>query len=177
MREPFNERGTMAEYRVRVDEGFLNQAYRRYRNQYGTRYLTVTLRFITSIVSVALAAYGIAHRMWWLPILIAALFFIALGCHLFMYWFRRRTFRKSPHKNEDLVIMVTADGLHSIGTKSDIKLIWAAFNKARRFSDGILLFQDPVAFSWLPEAALVNGTAAEVASLAETNVRDYKIVE
>ncbi len=167
----------MPEYRFLFGEDFLIQGFQKYRKQHGTRCVFIAIKSVASILLVALVAFAVAHRIWGLTIFLIALVILIFNGHRMDFWLFKRRFRKSPYRNENIIITLTADGFHAVGLKSNSKLTWAAFTKARRFRDGFLLFQGPGLFNWLPDAALAAGAAAEVAYLIEANVKDYKIVE
>ena len=162
----------MAEYRFLFDEGFLIQAFRRYRRQHGTRRVLMAIKVVAAVLLVPLAVFAVAHRVWWLAAFFLALVILMFNAHLIDFFLIKRQFRKSPYRDEHVVITLAAEGVHAVSSKSDSKLTWAVFTKARRFHDGF-----PVVFNWLPEPALTEGTAADVESLIKTHVRDYRIVE
>lgn len=167
----------MAEYRFLFDESFLIQACRKNRRQHGTLRVFLVIKSVACLLVLGLAALSVAHRAWWLTALFVAAAILGFNGHQIDLWRLKRRFRKSPYKDDDLVITLTADGVHALGSKSDSKLTWAVFTKACQFGDGFLLFQGPGLYNWLPTSALVDGSTSEVESLIRDNVRHYKMVE
>lgn len=167
----------MPEYRFKFDEAFLIEAFRKYRKQHGTRYVSLAMKSIAGLLLLALAAFSAWQINWWLAVFFVALVLLMFNGHLIDYWLIKRRFRRSPYWNDNMVSNLTAEGLHAVGSHSDSKLGWAVFTKARYFRDGFLLFQGPGLFNWLPDAALSDGSRAEVESLIQAHVEDYRIVE
>jgi hypothetical protein len=92
-------------------------------------------------------------------------------------WIARRRLRKSPFHNNDLSFRISSTELHVTGTNEDSHLKWSAYSKVRRFSDGLLLFQGPSFFNWLPDSAAVDTTSIEQAQvIARSQVKDYRDV-
>ena len=58
-----------------------------------------------------------------------------------------------------------------------MRMEWNNFTKARRFNDGMLLFQGPHVFNWLPNVAAVEPTTVQAANeLIKANVTEYRNV-
>ena len=167
----------MPEYRFLFDETFLIESLRKYRKQHGTRYASLAIKSIAGLLLLALAAFSAWQIDWWLALFFCALVLLMFNGHLIDYWLIRRRFRKSPYRNENMVSILTAEGLHAVSPQSDSRLAWSVFTKARSFSDGVLLFQGPGVFNWLPDTALSDGSRTEVDSLIRARVKDYRIVE
>jgi len=90
-------------------------------------------------------------------------------------WVMRKRFRKSPFHNDEIDISFSDNGAHVMGRSSETKIAWTAFTKARRFNDGLMLFQGPAIFNWLPDAAAIDKTAiADVQALARSHIKDYR---
>ena len=70
------------------------------------------------------------------------------------------------------------DGMSSSGKRGEGRLDWSGFSRARRFADGLLLFQGPHLFHWFPDSACTHaGTAVrEVGDLVRRHVSDYRDV-
>ena len=89
----------------------------------------------------------------------------------------RKNFRKSPFHNDEIAFTLTEDGAHVVGRNSEVRVGWSSFTKARRFSDGLLLFQGPGLVNWLPDSAAADSTSAACAQeLVLSNVPDYRTV-
>jgi hypothetical protein len=67
----------------------------------------------------------------------------------------------------EATVTMTAGGLVASGAYSEGKWNWAAFPRAVRYRDGIMLFRRGV-IRWLPDSALVVGTAADATALTRS---------
>jgi hypothetical protein len=114
---------------------------------------------------------------WPLGLFFAALVLLMFNGHLLDFWMVKRRFRKSPYWKDSIISKLTAEGLHTVGRNTESKLGWAVITKACSFGDGLLLFQGPGVFNWLPDDALVDGNRAEVEDLVQSHVKDHRIVE
>lgn len=90
-------------------------------------------------------------------------------------WIIRRRFRKSPFHNEEIEFSLSASGTHAFSGNSEVRNSWAIYTGARRFKDGLMLFQGPNVFNWLPDTAAADAaTIAAAQELARTHIRDYR---
>ena len=90
-------------------------------------------------------------------------------------WMLRRRFRKSPFYNGEITFSLSESGAHVLGRGTESRMGWAIFTKARRFTDGLMLFQGPNVFFWLPDTAAA--TAEDIAAaqkLARSQIQDYR---
>src|SRR5262249_28645996 len=65
----------------------------------------------------------------------------------------RRRIRKIPTLNDDWVMRLSDDGMSWSGKRGEGRVDWSGFSRARRFADGLLLFQGPHLFYWFPDSA------------------------
>ena len=73
--------------------------------------------------------------------------------------------------------MLSDGGSHAIGLNSEVRIGWDRFTKARRVHDGLLLYQGPGVFNWLPDSAAVDAAVPMLArKLASERVQDYREV-
>ncbi|MEM6690940.1 MAG: YcxB family protein [Planctomycetota bacterium] len=83
-----------------------------------------------------------------------------------------RSFRHSPHRDTQLVLEFTSEGLHSSSENHDSTIKWSAFSEATLFDDGVLLYQGPKLVQWIPDESLeYSGDAEELRRLVESNLR------
>jgi hypothetical protein len=68
------------------------------------------------------------------------------------------------------------DGVSSSSKRSEGRLDWSGFSKARRFADGLLLFQGPHVFHWFPDSACTHPAQSDVGDLVRRHVSDYRDV-
>ena len=167
----------MAQYRFVFDEAFLTQAVRRHRQLQRIRRGFSWFIAIFSIILGILVILLLLQKQWGHGAFYLAVIVFTYGYLWSNAWRLKRWLRKSPHLNDSLVITLTSDGVRIVGSKIDSTLKWSAFTQARVFCDGVLLYQGPGVFNWLPEVALSDGTLTEVESLIQANVEDYRFVE
>jgi len=88
----------------------------------------------------------------------------------------RRRIRKIPTLNDDWVMRLSDDGVSSSSKRSEGRLDWSGFSRARRFADGLLLFQGPHLFHWFPDSACAHPALSDVGDLVRRHVSDYRDV-
>jgi len=166
-----------AQYRFVFSEGFLITANLRYRRQIAWRRPFYGIKWLLAAIFVALGVFVAVMAIRWLFIP-----FCAIAGAIFLgwpidAWLLRRRFRKSPYHNDEISLSLTDEGLYGAGRKSETRLGWPLFTKARRFSDGLLLFSGPQMFHWLPNSAAVDtSAAAEAERLIRAHVVDFRDV-
>jgi len=174
---PFDE-ARMPTASIKFTSDFLIAALQRYRRQHRGKYVGLAIK----LVALALLA-PLAIWMFWHGHVVIALFFAALSIFMFLahhvdYWFARRSFRKSPYRDEDVTIEFSDAGFHARSPKQDTKLQWSAFTRVSHFRDGFLLFQGPKFCNWIPLSSLSSPSeAAELETLLRSKIQDHRIVE
>ena len=89
----------------------------------------------------------------------------------------RRRIRKTPTLNDDWVVRLSDDGMSSSGKRGEARLDWSGFSKARRFADGLMLFQGPNLFHWFPDSARTKpALPSDEGDLVRRHVSDYRDV-
>jgi hypothetical protein len=166
-----------AAFRFRFSEDHLLASFRRYRQQLWWRRPFLGLKWLLAIPFCAGFVFAIYRGIPWL----AAIFGAILGSTLLGWpidaWILRKRFRKSPFHNDEITFTVSADGSHVLGRNSEVRIGWATFTRARRFDDGLMLFQGPGVFNWLPDTAAADGAAVKNAiELARLHVKDFRDV-
>ncbi|GAA6142609.1 YcxB family protein [Hydrogenophaga sp. 5NK40-0174] len=164
-----------AEYRFEFSEDHLLTSLLRYRQQIWWRRLFLALKWV---LAAAFAIPMLVAIYMGVPALAglfgAVLFALVLGWPIDA-WLIRRRFRNSPYHGDNIVLSLSDGGVRIVGRSSDSQIAWSAFTKARRFRDGVLLFQGPGMFNWLPDSAALEPTTLEVAQkLVRSNVGDYR---
>jgi hypothetical protein len=167
----------MAQYRFTFSEEFLIEANLRYRRQLPWRRPFYGLKGVLAFILLALGAFVAIAAKWWLLVPFAAFAgALFLGWPLDA-WFLRRRFRKSPYYNDEITLTISDEGIHGTGRSSETRLNWSLITKARRFADGLLLFQGPQVFHWLPNAAAVApADVADLERLVRARVQDTRDV-
>ena len=167
----------IARYRFRFDVDHLIESTRRY---YRARVIIRGWNVFRYLIALPIA--WLAWLCWligetWLANLSVAAVITLLFTWPLQKLLLRYTFRQSPFRNEDVAADFTTDGVHIKGAVQDTRLTWQAYTSARRLKDGMLLFQGPSLYSWMPDSAASDSTAvAALRDLARTHVRDYREV-
>jgi hypothetical protein len=163
---------------IKFTSDFIIEASIRYRGQHRGRYVALGIKLLALVLLAPLALW-----MFWQEHVLIGVFFVALSVFMFFahhvdYWLARRSFRKSPYRDEDVIIEFTDAGFHARSPKQDTKLHWSAFTRVAHFSDGFLLFQGPKFFNWIPLSSLGSpAQATDLAALLRSNIAEHKIVE
>ncbi len=167
----------MAQYRFTFSEEFLIEANLRYRRQLPWRRPFYGIKGVLAFILLALGVFVAVAAKWWLLVP-----FAAFAGALFLgwpidAWFLRRRFRKSPYHNDEISLTISDEGIHGAGRSSETRLNWSLITKARRFSDGLLLFQGPQVFHWLPNSAAADpDDVADLERLVRARVQDVRDV-
>ena len=101
----------------------------------------------------------------WIALAIVALVFFG-GVALTKWSIYRRLKRRADFGTEAILTMSGA-GLVGSGAKSTGEWSWAAFPRAVRYADGIMLLRRGV-IRWLPDSALMAGTPADATALVRS---------
>ncbi len=170
-----------AEFRVRYDEQYLLSAISRHRRQLWWRGAYDLLRWSLAAV-MALLTGIVFYSGAFMPSVVLGGFTGALLGSILLgdpidAWILKRRLRKSPFHNNNLVFRVSPTDIHASGNNEDTHLKWTAYSKARRFSDGLLLYQGPQFFNWLPDSAALDAASISAAQeMARSYVKDYRDV-
>ena len=165
----------MAQYRFTFSEEFLLTANLRYRRQLAWRKPFYGLKGILALTLLGLGALLAVIANTWLLVPFAAIAgSLTLGWPIDA-WILKRRFRKSPYYNDEISLSLSEEGLYGVGRISETRLGWPIFTKARRFTDGLLLFHGPQMFNWLPDTAAADAASvAEAEELIRMHVRDFR---
>jgi len=174
----------VVEYRFRGDEDYYVTAYARYRRQlwwYRWLWMARVIAWIALVTLICLALTyssrgGDPPPIWLVLCLLlgAGLIFSAPLCGVVS---RRRRIRKIPTLNDDWVIRLSDDGMSSSSKRSEGRMDWSGFSRARRLADGLLLFQGPNLFHWFPDSACTQpALPSEAGDLVRRHVSDYRDV-
>ena len=98
--------------------------------------------------------------------------FVAIAGVLITKWVILRRMKKKMEYGTEVTMILSGDGIEATGQHVSSKWSWAAYPRAVRFPDGILLQRDGV-IRWLPDSAIQEGTAEQVSELvaAKTDFR------
>jgi hypothetical protein len=169
------------EYRIRADEDHYVTAYARYRRQlWWYRWLRPTVVLVW-IAFAAFSYFSKAAAADWPSIGLSLFVVILVAALIFSTPFSRallrHRIRKIPTLNDDFVMRLSDDGMSSSSKRGEGRLDWSGFSRARRFADGLLLFQGPHLFHWFPDSARTPpALPSDVGDLVRRHVSDYRDV-
>jgi hypothetical protein len=162
-----------AQYRFTFSEDFLIDAALHYRRQSPWRRPFSGFKGVFALIIVVLGAVLAAIADLW-PLAWFALFAsgMLIGWPIHK-WILRKRFRKSPYYNDEIVLTLSDDGIHAVGKQSEIRFGWPIVAKVRRFSDGLMVFQGPHIYHWLPNHATDAAGVAHAERLLKLHVKDF----
>jgi hypothetical protein len=164
------------EYRFRFSEEFLLTSLARYRKQLGWYGWFRSLKVVAGLLIAILAAGAFYADALTIGAVLVAFMVLLFAAPTIDAWIIRRRFRKSPFYDDDIVSRLTDQGLEVSGRDSEVRIGWPIYTKCRRFADGLLLFQGPHLFNWLPNDATDRASIPEAERLAKEHVSDYRDV-
>ncbi len=165
------------EYRFQFSVQHLWTSLQRYTQQIGWIRPLFKFRWLLGL-SCVLALAILANKALGPAIILGCLFMVGLLLAgwppSLSIWILRRRFQKSPFYNDEITFSLSESGAHVLGRGSELRIGWANFTKARRFTDGLMLFQGPSVFNWLPDTAADTAEdVAEAQKLARSQIQDY----
>ena len=110
----------------------------------------------------------------------AALFGFLLIFHVAAEWLGRRNLAKARNrvrtKNTTSTVTMSEKGVELDGANGSSQIKWAAMLSPAIYPSGVLIKFSRFAMVWLPDKALIEGSAADVRQLLADNVIDGKPV-
>jgi len=161
----------MAEYLIHFDDGFLIRSFRRHWALQPSRIAFKVVKACAAVL-LAVGCLSSAAQGWaGMAIFWAILIVVLLMSHQVDYWLMRRRFRRSPYRGETVRLSVEPEGVHSVAGTHDARFQWSAYTRAIGLPDGIMLYQGPSVFQWLPDASLVSGNHRDVEQVVRSHVQ------
>jgi cation transport ATPase len=155
-------------YKFRADAAYYRTLIDRYYQQrpfllslmaqFGLLALIIAGAFLSTAVAPIGLKVGIA-------LIIAALIFF--GGVAFTKWGVYQRLKHRADFGMEATVTMSAGGLVASGPRFEGKWNWAAYPRAVRYSDGILLLRRGV-IRWLPDSALVVGTPTDATALTRS---------
>lgn len=146
-------------YRTLIDRYYQQRPFPlRLKTQFGVLALIFAGIFLSAVTATLRFKVGIA-------LIIAALVFFG-GVALTKWGVYQRLSHRADFGTEAKVTMSEV-GLIGSGAHAEGKWSWAAYPRAVRYSDGIMLLRRGV-IRWLPDSALVAGTPSDATALARS---------
>jgi len=139
----------------------LVESLARFRAQSNGRIVWLVGRFFAIAIIGLFVALAVWQQEYWGAGLVGIVLALLLFGQRFNDGQTRRGFASSPHCNEELTFHLDDAEFRVTSDAQDTRMKWSLFTKAVRFKDGILIFQGPVVFHWVPFSALAEGCRPE----------------
>ncbi|MSR56623.1 MAG: YcxB family protein [Planctomycetaceae bacterium] len=166
-----------AEYRIRLSEEFFRDAGARCLSQTWFAWTRVVIVLVTLVLAVFVGVALYQNRILSAigsAIVLGDLVILMILAPRFKRWQAHRNLRKFLHPNDEMGIRLSDEGVSFTGRNGETRAPWTVITKARRFSDGLLLFEGPKLCRWLPDSAADVRSIAEAERLVRANVSDYR---
>lgn len=108
--------------------------------------------------------------MGMIPILFVAIAAIGMACEPGSI---KRRMRKSPLMGETFEVNISEESFDLSSSLARTSLKWDLFTKVVHFKDGLLLFQNPSGFIWLPYSGLRTGNIQQLEELVQRHVPEH----
>jgi hypothetical protein len=155
-------------YKFRADAAYYRTLIDRYYQQRRFPFsLTAQFGLLALIIAGAFlstVAAPIGFKVGFALIIAALVFF---GGIALTKWSVYRRLKHRADFGAEATVTMSAGGLAASGAHSEGKWNWAAYPRAVRYSDGIMLLRRGV-IRWLPDSALVVGTPADASALTRS---------
>lgn len=102
---------------------------------------------------------------------------VAVTAMAYEPWSIKRALRKSPFKGDEIDVSFTDNSFDLRSSLAITSLKWGIFTKVVRFEDGLLLFQSPHVFFWIPYSGLRTGSSQQLEELVRKHIPVNKFVE
>jgi hypothetical protein len=163
-------------YSLRLSEEYVTDAARKDRARSAARWWLWPIKAICGAGLLALVGVGIWARS---PGIVAFpaffLFLLLLGPRIDYYVMRRR-WRRIPHFNEEMKVEVAEQLVSSASAKGSSTAAWSSYVSAVEHRDGLMLYNAPWHFTWLPDNAIASGTADEARAIVRAAIVKYHVV-
>jgi hypothetical protein len=173
----------MSQYQVTYNEDYILNSLEQYRRQRHVYPWFIAIKIVCALglaLLIAIVLHGMITTSGKTAPLLMVFFTLAAFLVLLLqgprldYMLLKRRLRKSPFYGDEINISVSEDGVSFKTQRSQATLNWSAFTFARRVGTGFLVFTDPKTSHWWPDAALTNGTLAEIKHHLRTNIPNFE---
>lgn len=160
-------------YNIVSDETYYIEGFKRYRSNTNKvlRYIAVIIRALGFF----LLLFGAWASFTGNEFLVGSICLFAAAVLLFSrkidYFLLKRNLKKSPYRYDEAVLTFNDEGVYTKSKIVDMKLSWSAFTKVSVVDDGVLLFQGPKQYNWLPDKSISDKTQLnQLRDLLDKNV-------
>ena len=166
----------MGEYKLVLSVAYLREGWRRAHAQLLRRPWLLALKIVCFVGLVLLLGVSVFSRIYMPAVIFAFFLALLLLSSRLDGWYIAWRHRKSPLNEQPLSFRVSPEGVFWEIMSSHGLLTWPLITKARRFSDGTLVFLTPTQYYWLPDSAIVAGDPSAVWRQLVDSVPDHREV-
>jgi hypothetical protein len=162
--------------RFTIDGAYVVEAIKHKRK--ARRLLFNSLKYAGVAFALGLAIFAYTQGDFAVALSFLAGCVILIFAHRIDYWRAGRAVRKSPFNNETVTVIFSEEGVRMQSRQSESVLKWSVFTKAFQFEDGFLLYQGPMALTWIARAAIDDPAQfAPLETLLRSQIAEYRTVK
>lgn len=162
--------GMIITYELLLDGSYYRTVVERYYKQRPWLLKLPVIFSLSWIPFIVLWAYCYGTNAQWMklsPWDILYCFIVSVIGIVVLKWMIARRFKKRADYNTEVKISMSDDGISAGGLHVKGEWDWAAYPRAVRFPDGILLLRKGV-IRWLPDSAIQKGTPEDATALVQS---------
>jgi len=159
------------------DANYLIESHNRFKRQRNRRMRVIIPGALAGLCLTITSIFLIHSReivMGIIPILFVSIAVIAM---VYERWSLKRQIRKLPFKGDEIEVRVSDESFDLSSSLAKTSLKWGVFTKVVHFEDGILLFESPRAYFWMPYSGLRAGNIQQLEELLRKHIPEQKFVE
>jgi hypothetical protein len=163
-------------YILRLSDDYIVEAHHRHRARASAWWLRAPIKIFCGVFLAALLGFGIwAGEFIVIAIPAFFLFLLLLGPRI-DYFIIRRRWKRVPQFNEEMKVEMSGTQISSSSAKAAGTSAWSNYVKATQHRDGVMLYNAPWNYFWLPDSALVKGTSEQARELIRSAIPQYHVV-
>ena len=162
-------------YNLKLSDDYVVQAHAKHRGRGRAHWFRWPIKLVCALGLIALGALAAYADLAALVGFAAFMLCLLLLGPRIDYFILRRRWRRVPQFNEELKIEVSEERIASSSVRSSATAAWAAYVRAIEFSDGVLLYDAPWNYFWLPDSGIETGTPQDVRAILRSNISDYRV--
>jgi hypothetical protein len=162
-------------YNLKLSDDYVVEAHAKHRGRGRAHWLRWPVKLICALGLIALGALGTYADIATLVGCAAFMLFLLLLGPRIDYFVLRRRWRRVPQFNEEMRIEVSEQRIATSSVRSSATADWSAYECVVEFPDGVLLYDAPWNYFWLPDSKIATGTSQDVRAILRQSVRDYRI--
>jgi hypothetical protein len=156
-------------YSIPLTDDHIVETYAQHRTQQrALLWLAWPLKVLCALGLLALLAVGVFAEVVFLIGFSSFFLLLLIVGPRFDYWLVRYRWKRHPQHNELLRVEAADSGISFVTPKSSGTAQWGVYPKAVARPSGVLLYSSRWEYFWLPDTAIVEGSAEEIRALLES---------